>query len=207
MNYLLQNSEKFTSKSYLKASFALLTSILFYLLTLIGSMWDFFPLPINLLFSFTCGLAIARLFVIAHDAAHDALVESKLVNMIIARGIMPLSLHSYSLWKVTHNQNHHGFSNIKNRDRVWTPCTLKEFDHFSAGRKLLERVYRSEIGAFIYYGVEMWFKLLFISFDHTLRKDWKKHFFDNLYMFFAVSIQIAGIIFFKENIAKESSII
>jgi omega-6 fatty acid desaturase (delta-12 desaturase) len=70
-------------------------------------------------------------------------------------------LTPYSLWEIGHNLAHHGFTNLKGRDYVWTPYSPAEFAKLPGIRRLLERVYRSGFGQGVYYMIEMWWKKLF----------------------------------------------
>ena len=74
---------------------------------------------------------------------------------------VPAVLTPYSLWELGHNLAHHGFTNLKGRDYVWTPYSPHEFARLSWVRRRLERIYRSGVGQGVYYMVEMWWKKLF----------------------------------------------
>ena len=71
--------------------------------------------------SLVAALWIARLFVIGHDACHGSYTPNKTLNGWIGRIAFLPSLTPYSLWEVGHNLAHHGFTNLKGRDYVWTP--------------------------------------------------------------------------------------
>jgi omega-6 fatty acid desaturase (delta-12 desaturase) len=103
-------------------------------------------------------LFISRLFILAHDACHGSLFSKRWMNQLAGRvGFLP-SLTPYSLWEVGHNVVHHGFTNLKGRDWVWTPLTKREYDELSFVRRLMERVYRTAAGLGLYYMVELWWK-------------------------------------------------
>jgi acyl-lipid omega-6 desaturase (Delta-12 desaturase) len=72
-------------------------------------------------------LWIARLFVIGHDACHGSYTPNKTLNKWIGRIAFLPSLTPYSLWEIGHNLAHHGFTNLKGRDYVWTPYSPSEF--------------------------------------------------------------------------------
>jgi omega-6 fatty acid desaturase (delta-12 desaturase) len=116
---------------------------------------------IRVLTSLVAGLWIARLFVIGHDACHGSYTPNKTLNQWIGRIAFLPSLTPYSLWDIGHNLAHHGFTNLKGRDYVWTPYSPSEFAELPWVRRQLERVYRSGVGQGIYYLVEMWWKKLF----------------------------------------------
>lgn len=111
--------------------------------------------------SFLAWLAIARLFIIGHDACHMSLTDSRKLNKLLGRIAFLPSLTTYSLWEVGHNVVHHGFSNLKGRDYVWEPLTVAEYQALSPRRRLMERFYRSGIGFGAYYLVQIWWDKLY----------------------------------------------
>ena len=111
--------------------------------------------------SLVAALWIARLFVIGHDACHGSYTPNKTLNKWIGRIAFLPSLTPYSLWEVGHNLAHHGFTNLKGRDYVWTPYSPLEFARLPWMRRQLEHIYRSGVGQGIYYMIEMWWKKLF----------------------------------------------
>ncbi len=111
--------------------------------------------------SLVVALWIARLFVIGHDACHGSYTPNKTLNKWIGRIAFLPSLTPYSLWEIGHNLAHHGFTNLKGRDYVWTPYSPHEFAHLPRLRRALERIYRSGFGQGVYYMIEMWWKRLF----------------------------------------------
>ena len=72
-------------------------------------------------------------------------------------GFLP-SLTPYNLWQLGHNTLHHGYTNLKGRDYVWTPLSKAEFDALPAAGRWLERAYRSAFGHGLYYLVEIWWR-------------------------------------------------
>ena len=101
--------------------------------------------------SLVAALWIARLFVIGHDACHGEHTPRKRLNAWIGRIAFLPSLTPYSLWEVGHNLAHHGFTNLKGRDYVWTPFTREEFMKLSWLRRQMEKLYRSGFGQGVYY--------------------------------------------------------
>ena len=85
--------------------------------------------------SLVAALWIARLFVIGHDACHGSYTPNKTLNKWIGRIAFLPSLTPYSLWEVGHNLAHHGFTNLKGRDYVWTPYSPNEFARLSWMRR------------------------------------------------------------------------
>src|SRR5262245_29777285 len=70
-------------------------------------------------------IAIARLFVIGHDACHGSFTRYDWLNKVIGRIAFLPSLTPFSLWDVGHNVAHHGFTNLKGRDQVWVPMSAE----------------------------------------------------------------------------------
>lgn len=115
------------------------------------------------------GFMISQLFVVAHDAAHQAFVPHKKLNAIIARLCFLPSLHNYSLWLYVHNQIHHAYPNVKGYNS-WSPISLDEFNKLPKWRQWVERLYRSPLGFGPYYIVERWFKEKIYPKKHIPRK-------------------------------------
>jgi acyl-lipid omega-6 desaturase (Delta-12 desaturase) len=131
-------------------------------LLVVDSWW------VRIFASLIAALWIARLFVIGHDACHGSYTRSKVLNGWIGRIAFLPSLTPYSLWELGHNLAHHGFTNLKGRDYVWTPFSPNEFASLPWIRRQLERVYRSGLGQGIYYMIEMWWKkLMFPTSKHV----------------------------------------
>jgi omega-6 fatty acid desaturase (delta-12 desaturase) len=107
-------------------------------------------------------IAIARLFVIGHDACHGSYTPKPWLNKLIGRIAFLPSLTPFSLWDVGHNVAHHGFTNLKGRDQVWVPMSAEEWQSASKLRRGLERIYRSGLGQGLYYLIEMWWKKLIL---------------------------------------------
>lgn len=108
------------------------------------------------------GLAIARLFVIGHDACHQAFFSNRNANRLIGKLVFLPSLTPFSLWEAGHNVSHHVYTNLKSHDFVWTPLSPEEFRALPGWRRQLERFYRSGFGFWAYYAIEIWWhKMIF----------------------------------------------
>jgi omega-6 fatty acid desaturase (delta-12 desaturase) len=117
---------------------------------------------LQLLCGAACGLVIARLFILGHDACHQSLTKHRGLNRWIGRLVFLPSLTPYSLWEVGHNVVHHGYTNLRGFDFVWQPRSLDEFRALPRSRQVLERLYRSGWAPWLYYLVEIWWaRLLF----------------------------------------------
>ncbi len=107
-------------------------------------------------------LFISRLFILAHDACHGSLLTKAWLNRWVGRiGFLP-SLTPYSLWEAGHNVVHHGFTNLKGRDWVWTPLSKSEYESLSPTGRLLQRIYRTPAGLGLYYALELWWNRMIV---------------------------------------------
>jgi acyl-lipid omega-6 desaturase (Delta-12 desaturase) len=134
-----------------------------YALFLMGVLLVILPTAYTLkvLASLLIWAQIARLFIIGHDACHQALTAHRRLNRVVGRLVFLPSLTPYSLWEVGHNLAHHGFSNLRGKDNVWVPFSPDEFVKLPRLRQWLERIYRSGYGHWLYYLVELWWKKLY----------------------------------------------
>jgi omega-6 fatty acid desaturase (delta-12 desaturase) len=115
----------------------------------------------KLICGLAAGIVIGRLFIIGHDACHQSYTPHRRLNKVLGRIAMVPSLTPYSLWQVGHNVVHHGYTNLKGVDFVWAPLTREEFQSLSPARRVMERIYRSGWGSWLYYFVEMWWLRMF----------------------------------------------
>ena len=107
------------------------------------------------------GIAIARLILMGHDACHGAFFPAaRRANALAGRIVFLPSLTPYSTWELGHNTLHHGFTNLRGKDYVYTPLSKAEFDALPAWRKLVERAYRHPFGPGLHYGIEVWWRRL-----------------------------------------------
>jgi omega-6 fatty acid desaturase (delta-12 desaturase) len=139
----------------------MVTDFTFLILCIIGACW-FSAWWAKALMVIPGSIAIARLFVIGHDACHGSYTPYAWLNKLVGRIAFLPSLTPFSLWDVGHNVAHHGFTNLKGRDQVWVPMSAEEWQNASKGRRMLERIYRSGLGQGLYYLIEMWWKKLIL---------------------------------------------
>ncbi|HTX35190.1 MAG TPA: fatty acid desaturase [Bryobacteraceae bacterium] len=116
------------------------------------------PWPVQLLAGVSSGLVALRLAAIAHDAGHQSFTSSRRCNRFIGRIAFLPSLQPLATWEVAHNVIHHSWTSIRHKDYVWIPFSPSEYAALPAGRRLLERIYRSAPGQGLYYLVELWWK-------------------------------------------------
>ena len=108
---------------------------------------------LRLLSGLVMGFWIGRIFIIGHDACHQAYTPNKTLNKVLGRIAFLVSLSPYSLWDVGHNVMHHGFTNLKGVDFVWEPKSREEYAAMTPFRQRMERIYRNGWSAWLYYMV------------------------------------------------------
>jgi omega-6 fatty acid desaturase (delta-12 desaturase) len=113
---------------------------------------------LKLLCGMAAGFVIGRLFIIGHDACHQSLTPHRELNKWIGRYAFLYSLTPFSLWDTGHNVVHHGYTNLKGVDFVWTPLTAEEFAALGPVDRLLQYLYRSGWAPGLYYLIEIWWK-------------------------------------------------
>jgi acyl-lipid omega-6 desaturase (Delta-12 desaturase) len=114
--------------------------------------------PLKIIAGLATGFFTAVLFVIAHDACHQALTPRPTLNRILGRIAFLPSLHPCTTWEYSHNGLHHGFTNVKHIDPGYAPFSLKEYDALPAWRRKLERLYRTTFGLALLYLIEIWWR-------------------------------------------------
>jgi omega-6 fatty acid desaturase (delta-12 desaturase) len=72
-------------------------------------------------------VVISGLFIVGHDAAHEALFKSKRLNSVIGHLSMLPSWHVYEGWVLGHNRVHHKFTVRQGMDFVWHPYTVDQY--------------------------------------------------------------------------------
>ena len=132
-------------------------SLLLYTLFWIGTVY--LPSwPLRVVAALCTGFFIAVLFVVAHDACHQALTAHPTLNRFIGRIAFLPSLHPYAAWEYSHNGLHHGYTNVKTVDPGYAPLTLDEYRAAPTWRRLLERFYRTTFGLMFLYLIEIWWR-------------------------------------------------
>jgi acyl-lipid omega-6 desaturase (Delta-12 desaturase) len=143
------------NRSNLIAISTLIADILLYLLTFYGSIWiDNWLGKIGL--AMVNAIAIARLFIIGHDACHGSLTDSKPLNAWIGRIAFLPSWTPFTTWATSHNQQHHVWTGLQGKDNSYPPFSKAEYDRLPKTRRLLERFYRSIFGLPFFYLHTVW---------------------------------------------------
>jgi omega-6 fatty acid desaturase (delta-12 desaturase) len=101
------------------------------------------------------GVGLVKLGSLSHEAAHRAVVKSRLGNKVIAVVSMTMILFNYRLWIYDHHVLHHGRTNVKHNNFL-SPITFAEFRDMSRFRRAIYRAYHSESGA----GILLYFLLV-----------------------------------------------
>src|SRR5690349_9757789 len=101
------------------------------------------------------GMALARMFSLAHNAAHENIVRNPRLSRALAVVLFTPFFYNYVLWAYEHHVLHHPFPNDTKRD-AYTPYSKAEFDALPYWRRMLERFYRAPtiVGWGVYYLVE-----------------------------------------------------
>ena len=161
---------------------------------LIGTVY-FESIWVKLLLAIFSGFMIGRIFILGHDACHQSFTPYRSLNKILGRLAFLPSLTPYSLWEVGHNVVHHGQTNLKGFDFVWAPLTLEEYQSLSTGKKVLERIYRSGFGPFVYYIVEIWWNKMFFPSKKAMPATRPAFLWDNLLVSSFAALWIAALTF------------
>lgn len=104
------------------------------------------------------GMALARMFSLAHNAAHENIVNGRRLNRFMATILFMPFFYNYRLWVYEHHALHHPFPNDTKSD-AYKPYSKQEFDALPAWRRALERFYRAPnvVGWGLYYLLERHF--------------------------------------------------
>ena len=90
---------------------------------------------------------IGTLFVIGHDAAHNSLTPYGWLNRLLGRLALLPAWHPYTSWVYSHNTLHHGGTNLRGKHPDFVPLTREEYERLPRWRRLVEKAYRSPLGA------------------------------------------------------------
>jgi omega-6 fatty acid desaturase (delta-12 desaturase) len=152
------------------------------------------PIGISVLLTTPCGLLIAMLFVVGHDAAHNSLTRSGILNKVLGRLAFLPSLHAFSLWDLSHNRTHHRYNSIRGIDYVWEPMTREAFERCSVLRRTLYRFYRTPVGVAFYYLPCLWAPRLFVPLSAVIGRSRLVYWLDSALVMMALVLQVVGVI-------------
>lgn len=111
---------------------------------------------VQLLGGVLAGVAVAIMFVWAHDAAHGALFRNKLVSEVLGTLLMLPSLNMYRLWSYGHNKVHHGFTSFSPIDWIWRPLAPSEYRARGRWSRFVYRRERSILTCGLHYLLRVW---------------------------------------------------
>lgn len=114
------------------------------------------PVWARLVLGLITGLAVACLFIWAHDAAHGSLFRSDRWSELLGTAAMLPSLQMYRLWVLGHNRVHHGFTSLSPIDWIWRPLTPEEYRQRSRWVRAVYRVERHPAGCGLHYLLRVW---------------------------------------------------
>ena len=181
-------------RSLVRAIGILVPSLAFYLAALAATVlvpWEWARLPLALL----TGFALALLFVIGHDAAHDALTPYRRLNAILARLLFVPAWHPYSGWVHAHNHIHHGFTNLSPVDYVWMPLSKIEYDRLPRWQRLFVRLFRWWPGFGLYYATQIHIRKMFVpERDVRSRKQRRWWYLDIVIVVVGVTLQACAVV-------------
>jgi omega-6 fatty acid desaturase (delta-12 desaturase) len=161
------------------------------LATVLAPWW-----PLKLVFSLSSAFFLATLFVIGHDACHEAFVPYRWLNAVLGRIAFLPSWHSYAGWEHAHNHVHHVWTNLRQKDYVWAPLCKEAYDRLPAWRRALERFYRSLPGLGMYYFSQIYLRrIMFPSQQYRGHKTIGRFLADNLLVAAFIAAQAAVLIY------------
>jgi acyl-lipid omega-6 desaturase (Delta-12 desaturase) len=108
--------------------------------------------------SILAGVFLLNLGVLAHEAAHGALVKGKRANKALAVTMFTVLMFNYRLWIYEHHTLHHKQTNVR-EGNSWAPLSPAEYEAKGPIGRALYRLYRSPtgLGIGVYYLIERWF--------------------------------------------------
>lgn len=134
-----------------------------YVATLVGAVFSaqlsvYSIWPLKFLCVFFNGISIAILFIIGHDGCHRCYSPSRMADGFIGRVALLPCLWSFSCWRVTHNYFHHGYTNIKGKDKdsSWQPMSLEDYQNASWFDRAVERHMRTWLGIATHWFYAIW---------------------------------------------------
>lgn len=140
-----------------KAVAALIQGALLYLVPMVGLIMFNQWWAVLALWALT-GLGVAGLFVLGHDASHNALVDNRKANRIIAQFCLAPSLHVEAAWDLGHNRVHHGYTTREGFDFVWHPATVADYQQMTRYQRMMHRIEWSAFGSGVYYLRTVWWQ-------------------------------------------------
>jgi omega-6 fatty acid desaturase (delta-12 desaturase) len=180
---------------------ALLAGVLFlyaYMLLLLLAS----PTAVSVVLTLPCGMVIGMLFIIGHDACHNAFTASTRLNQLIGRLAFLPALHSFSLWDLAHNRTHHRFNNIRGVDYVWEPMTEQEYRNAPWPRRAMYRFCRMPAGVAFYYLINIWAPRLLLPLPGVIERMRTTYALDSVLVLTFLPLQVWSVVMIGETLGK-----
>jgi acyl-lipid omega-6 desaturase (Delta-12 desaturase) len=103
------------------------------------------------------GLTIGVVFIVGHDACHDALTPHTRLNRLIGQLAFLPSLHSFTGWRYGHNFVHHQHTQILEKDTGYPPLSPARYAASPRWQRAYYRLSRTPLGAGLLY-FPLWWK-------------------------------------------------
>lgn len=116
------------------------------------------------------GPFIALSFRMGHDCGHGAHFPGPRLNQLFGVLSHLPAYHPFGVWIASHNLSHHAFTNLKTRDYIWIPLSKAEYDRLGPFGRLMQRLYRTTLGAGFYYLYEIWWRQMLVGRPQVRRK-------------------------------------
>ena len=151
---LIRELDVYATPSTLRGLTLFVADVVLYAVA-IGGVLFLAPLWAKILCGLFAGMALARMFSLAHNAAHENIVREPWLNRALAVALFTPFFYNYVLWAYEHHALHHPHPNDTKPD-AYRPYSKAEFDALPRWRQLLERFYRAPtiVGWGIYYLVQ-----------------------------------------------------
>jgi len=140
-----------------RGMFYVLRALVLYLLGVVGLILTDNLILLVVLWIYTT-VSIGSCFVIAHDCAHGSLFKSRRLNYWAGQILMLPGFHVFGVWVHGHNHVHHAYTCNEEKDFIWHPTSVEEYNALSPFGRFMHRIYWSALGTGVYYFIEIWVK-------------------------------------------------
>jgi omega-6 fatty acid desaturase (delta-12 desaturase) len=192
-------AEKDRTKSTIKGLAIFVIPALLYVAAYVGLLRTSGWLP-KLCCAAVVASCIDMLFLVGHDACHQALTPVAWLNRVVGRLAFLPSLHPYSQWDHGHNSLHHGWTNVRGWDPTFVPFSKADYDRLPPLRRWMERMYRTALGVGCYYLIENWGKFaVYPDLERLPKVHRTMHTVDRLMVALYLVLQIVALVVFGRS--------
>jgi omega-6 fatty acid desaturase (delta-12 desaturase) len=149
---------------------------------------------LQLVFAVIAAIFVGRLFMLGHDACHQSLTPSRVLNRVLGTIALAVTFHPYSLWDLGHNRIHHRYTNLRGLDYVWEPLDPEEYARLSPGQRRRYRFFRTPVGHLCYYAVEIWWRKMFFPRPSEIGRYRRSYVWDHVVVVTYAGAAAAGLI-------------